>query len=111
MTKLPGEKEVMQLSGKKGVILGVANELSIAWHIAKACKDNGADMCLTYPNEMMKSRVTKLGEEIEVKHYFKCDVSNQESIESACDEIKSIYGEIDFIVHAVAFSDKNELKG
>ena len=100
-----------QLSGKQGVILGIANELSIAWHIAKACKDNGAEICLTYPNEMMKSRVIKLGEELEVKHYFECDVSNQESIESACEQIKSIYGEIDFIVHAVAFSDKNELKG
>jgi enoyl-[acyl-carrier protein] reductase I len=100
-----------QLSGKKGVILGIANDMSIAWHIAKACKDNGADMCLTYPNAMMKPRVTKLGEELEVKHYFECDVSKQESIESACEQIKSIYGEIDFIVHAVAFSDKNELKG
>ncbi len=99
------------LSGKKGVILGIANEMSIAWHIAKACKENGAEMCLTYPNEVMQSRVTKLGTELGVKHYFQCDVANQESIESSCNEIKSVYGGIDFIVHAVAFSDKNELKG
>lgn len=99
------------LSGKKGVILGIANEMSIAWHIAKACNDNGAEICLTYPNEMMKSRVTKLGEQLGTQHYFECDVADQKSIESACDQLKQVYGEIDFIVHAVAFSDKNELKG
>jgi enoyl-[acyl-carrier protein] reductase I len=99
------------LTGKKGVILGVANEMSIAWHIAKACKANGAEICLTYPNEAMKQRVTKLGAELGMEQYFQCDAARQESIENACEEIKKAYGEIDFIVHAVAFSDKNELKG
>lgn len=99
------------LSGKKGVILGIANEMSIAWHIAKACKENRAEMCLTYPNEVMKTRVNKLGAELGITNYFECDVGNQDSIKSACDQIKAACGEIDFIVHAVAFSDKNELKG
>ena len=99
------------LSGKRGVILGIANEMSIAWHIARACKENGAEICLTYPNESMKQRVTKLGGELGTEQYFECDVARQESIENACEQIKAAYGEIDFIVHAVAFSDKNELKG
>jgi enoyl-[acyl-carrier protein] reductase I len=99
------------LSGKTGLIMGIANEMSIAWHIANACKANGAELCLTYPNQTMESRVTKLGQELGCQNLFECDVSSQESIQKACDAIKQKYGKLDFIVHAVAFSDKNELKG
>lgn len=99
------------LLGKKGLIMGVANDMSIAWHIAKACKENGAEMCFTYPNETMKDRVVKLGQELGSQHFVECDVSNQESIATACEKIRQTYSQIDFIVHAVAFSDKNELKG
>ena len=91
--------------------MGIANDMSIAWHIAKACHENGAELCFTYPNEAMKDRVIKLGAELGSTNFIECDVSKQSSIESACNQIKSLYSELDFIVHAVAFSDKNELKG
>lgn len=85
--------------------------MSIAWHIAKVCNEHGAEFGLTYPSEVMQGRVMKLGGELNVPHYFECDVSSQESISNACDQIKETYQSLDFIVHAVAFSDKNELKG
>ena len=99
------------LAGKTGLIMGIANDMSIAWHIAKACRENGAELCLTYPNEIMQSRVLKLGNELGCQSFVECDVSSQESIQNGCNQIINTHNRIDFIVHAVAFSDKNELKG
>ena len=67
------------------------------------CHENGAELCFTYPNEAMKDRVIKLGAELGSTNFIECDVSKQSSIESACNQIKSLYSELDFIVHAVAF--------
>lgn len=102
---------INSLSNKTIVVMGIANDWSIAWHIAKACKANGAILCLTYPNDIMKARVLKLGAELGCESFIECDVSKQESIQSACQTIKDNHIKIDGLVHAVAFSDKNELKG
>ena len=77
----------------------------------KALSDNGADVILTYQGEALKKRIVPLSEKVNAKGIFECDVSNEESIRSTFDEIHNKYGKIDFIVHAIAYSDKEELKG
>lgn len=99
------------MKNKIGVIMGVANDRSLAWGITKALADNGADIILTYQGEALKKRIIPLSEKVNAKHIVECDVSNEESIKSTFDEIHNKYGKIDFIVHAIAFSDKEELKG
>lgn len=99
------------MKNKIGVIMGVANDRSLAWGITKALADNGADIILTYQGEALKKRIIPLSEKVNAKHIVECDVSNEESIKSTFDEIHKKYGKIDFIVHAIAFSDKEELKG
>ena len=101
----------MLLQGKKGLVMGVANERSIAWGIAHEAYQNGAKLCLTYQNEVFKERIYKLASSINCDFILNCDVENQISIKKLFDEISNAWGEIDFIVHAMAFSDKNELKG
>ena len=99
------------MKNKIGVIMGVANDRSLAWGITKALADNGADIILTYQGEALKKRIIPLSEKVNAKHIVECDVSNEESIKNTFDEIHNKYGKIDFIVHAIAFSDKEELKG
>ena len=99
------------MKNKIGVIMGVANDRSLAWGITKALADNGADIILTYQGEALKKRIIPLSEKVNAKHIVECDVSNEESIKSTFDEIHNKYGKIDFVVHAIAFSDKEELKG
>jgi len=99
------------MKNKIGVIMGVANDRSLAWGITKALADNGADIILTYQGEALKKRILPLSEKVNAKHIVECDVSNEESIKNTFDEIHNKYGKIDFIVHAIAFSDKEELKG
>ena len=101
----------MLLEGKKGLVMGIANERSIAWGIAHEAYKNGAKLCLTYQNELFKERIDKLASSINCDFILNCDVENQISIKKLFDEISNVWGEIDFIVHAMAFSDKNELKG
>ena len=101
----------MLLEGKKGLIMGIANERSIAWGIAHEAYQNGAKLCLTYQNELFKERIDKLASSINCDFILNCDVENQISIKKLFDEISNVWGEIDFIVHAMAFSDKTELKG
>jgi len=101
----------MLLEGKKGLVMGIANERSIAWGIAHEAYQNGAKLCLTYQNELFKERIDKLASSINCDFILNCDVENQTSIKKLFDEISDAWGEIDFIVHAMAFSDKNELKG
>lgn len=99
------------LSGKKGLIMGVANDRSIAWGIAEACAKEGASLFFTYQNDAIKKRVTPLAESVGSPFLVECDVTSEESIDQAFSEVEKLWGEIDFVVHAVAFSDKNELKG
>ena len=99
------------MKNKIGVVMGVANDRSLAWGITKALADNGADIILTYQGEALKKRIIPLSEKVNAKHTLECDVSDEESIKNTFDEIHKKYGKIDFVVHAIAFSDKEELKG
>lgn len=103
------------MKGKTGVIMGVANERSIAWGIAKQLFLNESNIILTYQNENLKKRVEPLAKQIKCKHLYQCDVSLEKncvgSIENVFSEIKKNVENIDYVVHALAFSDKDELKG
>ena len=101
----------MIMKGKKGLIIGVANNKSIAYGIAKACANQGAELILTYQNEKLQGRVQKVADELEVKNIYPLDVSKEEEILSLRDSIEKDYGKIDFIVHAVAFAPKEALTG
>ena len=99
------------MKGKRGVILGVANNRSIAWGIAKACADAGAELALTYQGEALKKRVEPLASELGAFVAGHCDVTDPESMDAVFATLKDRWGEIDFLVHAIAFSDKDELTG
>jgi enoyl-[acyl-carrier protein] reductase I len=99
------------LKGKKGLIMGVANDKSIAWGIAKAAHAQGADLAFSYQGEVLEKRVKPLAASVSSKLLVECDVTNQESIDLLFSKLKSEWGSIDFVVHAIAYSDKNELKG
>lgn len=99
------------LSGKKGLILGVANQKSIAWGIAQKCKEQGAELAFTYLNEALEKRVRPLAESLGSELILPCNVQNDEEIESVFKEIEKAWGNIDFVVHSVAFADGNDLKG
>ena len=99
------------MKNKIGIVMGVANERSLAWGVTKALSDNGADIILTYQGEALKKRIIPLADKAKAKDIFECDVSEEESIKSTFDKIHKKYGKIDFIVHAIAYSDKEELKG
>ena len=101
----------MIMEGKKGLIIGIANNKSIAYGIAKACANQGAELILTYQNEKLQSRVQKVADELNVKNIYPLDVSKEEEILSLRDSIEKDYGKIDFIVHAVAFAPKEALTG
>lgn len=98
------------LAGKKGLIMGVANERSIAWGIAQQLNDAGAELGFTYFNEMLEKRVRPLAESLNATFIEECDVSKDSSIEACFNAVKSQWGEIDFIVHAIAFADKECLR-
>ncbi|NRB11391.1 MAG: enoyl-ACP reductase [Rickettsiaceae bacterium] len=99
------------LKGKKGLITGVANNMSISWAIAKLAKAQGADIALTYQGEVLKKRVMPLAEEIDCNFVEQCDVTNEESMDHLFKAIQEKWGKLDFIVHAIAFADKDELRG
>jgi enoyl-[acyl-carrier protein] reductase I len=99
------------LKGRKGVILGVANKRSIAWAIAKAAHEEGAELALTYANDRFKEGVEELGRSIHVKRFHPCDVGRDEEIAALADALKHDFGHLDFLVHAVAFAKKEELAG
>ncbi len=99
------------MDGKRGLIVGVANERSIAWGIAKVLALHGAELALTYQTESFKKRVRPLAESIGAKLVFYADVQNEQSLISVFDNLKNAWGRLDFLVHAVAFSDKSELAG
>jgi enoyl-[acyl-carrier protein] reductase I len=99
------------MAGKRGVVFGVANNRSIAWGITKACRDHGADIALTYQGDAIKKRVEPLAAEIGSKLVLPCDVTDERSVEAVFKALSNAWGTIDFLVHAVAFSDKEELDG
>ena len=99
------------MSGKKGLIMGVANERSIAWGIAQACNKQGAQLAFTYQGEALKKRVQPLADAVGSNIILECDVSESKSIKKTFSELKKSWSSLDFIVHAIGFSDKNELNG
>ncbi len=99
------------VKGKKGLIMGVANERSIAWGIAKKLSENGAELAFTYLGDALKKRVTPLAESVNSKFLLNCNVENKEDIVKTFEEIKNNWGKLDFVVHAIAFSDRAELSG
>ena len=99
------------LQGKKGLIMGVANEKSIAWGVAELAHENGAELAFSYQGEMLKKRVEPLANSIGCNDLYECDVQNDESIEKLFKDVEAKWGTLDFVVHSIAFSDKNELRG
>ncbi|QPM89835.1 enoyl-ACP reductase FabI [Pseudooceanicola algae] len=99
------------MAGKRGLIMGLANDKSIAWGIAKALADAGAELAFTYMGDQFKKRVVPLADQLGVTKLYDCDVSDEASIDAAFDSLKADWGQIDFIVHAIGFSDKSELRG
>jgi enoyl-[acyl-carrier protein] reductase I len=99
------------MAGKRGLIMGVANDKSIAWGIARACSEQGAELAFSYQGEALGKRVKPLAESINSDIVLECDVTNDASIDALFDTLKEKWGKIDFVVHAIGFSDKNELRG
>lgn len=100
------------MAGKKGLIMGLANDKSIAWGIAQALNAQGAQIAISYQNEALEKRVQPLAAQLDNEALLiKCDVSDSASVEACFKELGEKWGKIDFLVHAIAFSDKNQLKG
>ncbi|MEW7007241.1 enoyl-ACP reductase FabI [Lentilitoribacter sp. EG35] len=102
---------MIDMKGKRGLIMGVANDHSIAWGIAKALRDAGAELAFTYQGEAFGKRVKPLAESVDSDILLPCDVEDLETVNAVFDTLKDKWGSIDFIVHAIGFSDRNELKG
>ena len=99
------------MTGKRGLIMGLANSRSIAWGISKACAAQGAELAFTYQGDALKKRVEPLAAEVGSSIVLPCDVSDYASVDAVFAELKSKWGQLDFLVHAIAFSDKAELDG
>src|SRR5436853_220576 len=99
------------MKGKRGLIMGVANDHSIAWGIATALAGQGAELAFTYQGEALGKRVKPLAQSLGVELILPCDVENLDSVDSVFAALRAKWGRLDFLVHAIAFSDKNELKG
>ncbi len=99
------------LAGRRGLVMGVANDRSLAWGIARTAAEHGADLALTYQNDALAKRVKPLAESVGASLTLPCDVGDEASLEQAFATLKEQWGSLDFVVHAIAYSDKNELKG
>ncbi|MEQ5871839.1 enoyl-ACP reductase FabI [Sagittula sp. NFXS13] len=99
------------MAGKRGLIMGLANDKSIAWGIAKALSDAGAELAFSYQGEALKKRVVPLAEQLGSSIVLPCDVGDEGSIDMLFDSLSQDWEDLDFIVHAIGFSDKNELRG
>jgi enoyl-[acyl-carrier protein] reductase I len=99
------------MKGKRGLIMGVANDHSIAWGIAKALAAQGAELAFTYQGEALGRRVRPLAEQLGVPLVLPCDVEDIASVDTVFETLRAKWGHLDFLVHAIGFSDKNELKG
>ena len=99
------------MQGKKGLIMGVANDKSIAWGIAKSLSENGASVALTYQGDTLKKRVAPLAETINSDILIPCDVADSDSMKNVFETLREKWGGIDFLVHGIGFSNKDELRG
>ena len=99
------------MAGKRGLIMGVANNRSIAWGIAKACKAHGAELAFTYQGEALKKRVEPLAAELDAIVVGHCDVTDGATMDAVFEVVRAKWGRLDFLVHAIAFSDKDQLDG
>ena len=99
------------LKGRKGLIMGLANNRSIAWGIARSCAEAGAELALTYQGDALRKRVEPLAAELGAHVVGHCDVTDPSTIDACFAEVAERFGKIDFVVHAIAFSDKDELTG
>ena len=99
------------LKGKKGLIMGVANDRSIAWGISKKLHEHGAELAFTYVGDALKKRVVPLAESLKSNFTLSCDVEKKEDVIRTFDDVKKKWGHLDFVVHAIAFSDRSELSG
>ena len=99
------------MQGKRGLVMGIANNRSIAWGIAKAAAAQGAELAFTYQGDALKKRVEPLAAEIGVKHVLPCDVTDTASMDAVFAALKQAWGSLDFVVHAIAYSNKEELDG
>lgn len=99
------------MKGKKGLIMGVANDHSIAWGMAKALHESGAELAFTYQGDAFGKRVKPLVESIGANIMIDCDVTNEDNLDSVFDQLGDTWGELDFVVHAIAYSNKDELQG
>jgi enoyl-[acyl-carrier protein] reductase I len=99
------------MAGKRGLIMGVANERSIAWGIARSCAAQGAEMAFTYQGEAFRKRVVPLVQTIGADIVLPCDVTDAASLDAVFEDLRARWGRLDFLVHAIAYSDKDQLKG
>jgi len=99
------------MAGKRGLIMGLANDRSLAWGIAKKLAEHGAEMAFSYQGEALEKRVRPLAEQLGCDFLIECDVSDMADLDRAFDELKARWETIDFVVHAIGFSDKAELRG
>ena len=99
------------MNGKKGLIMGILNERSLSYAAAQSLHDNGAELIFSYPSENLKERVKKIAKNFNSDAIYECDVCKEEMISKLFEDIANQHGKIDFIVHAIAFADKNELAG
>jgi enoyl-[acyl-carrier protein] reductase I len=99
------------MKGKRGLIMGLANDKSIAWGIARACRDAGAELAFSYQGEALLKRVTPLAAEVGSDIVLPCDVGDMDSVDALFESLRERWDGLDFIVHAIGFSDKNELRG
>jgi enoyl-[acyl-carrier protein] reductase I len=99
------------MAGKRGLVMGVANDRSIAWGIAKAVAAQGAELAFTYQGDALEKRVRPLAEQLGASKVVSADVTNAASLDAAFDDIRKDWGRLDFVVHAIAYSDKDQLKG
>ena len=99
------------MEGKRGLIMGLANDKSLAWGIAKQLAEQGAQLAFSYQGEALKKRVGPLAEQLGSDFVFECDVSDMDALDRAFDTLKERWDTIDFVVHAIGFSDKSELRG
>lgn len=107
----PAQTDGTLMKGKRGLVMGVANDRSIAWGIAKAAADHGAQVGFTYQGEALERRVRPLAESVGSEIIAPCDVTDEDSVKALFAEVEEKWGGLDFLVHAIAFSDKDELKG
>ncbi|OUS13066.1 enoyl-ACP reductase, partial [Rhodospirillales bacterium 47_12_T64] len=99
------------MAGKRGLVMGVANDRSIAWGIAKAVADQGAELAFSYQGDALKKRVAPLAESVGSDILLQCDVTDDASVKAVFQEIEEKWGKLDFLIHAIAYADKEELKG